>query len=60
MHLFKRCDCRSACQHPFWYKFQFNRRRYCASTRTATKALAERIAKRQRERVVATHFEVAL
>lgn len=61
MQLYKRCACRrpATCPHPLWYKFQFQGRRYRSSTRTRTKALAQRIAARARERLVAAHFGVA-
>ena len=46
MNLFKRCACvnRAKCRHPFWYEFRLRRQHHRGSTRTANRALAQKIA----------------
>jgi len=52
MQLKRRCDCAVPCDHPWWYKFKHNGQEYRASTKTANKKLAERIATRVRNNVI--------
>ncbi len=47
MKLFRRCACRSACDHPLWYRFRFGGREYRGSTHTDNRTLAQRIAARR-------------
>jgi integrase len=50
MHVYKRCSCSASCRHPWWFRFRLHGREHRASTRTANRQLAERIAgKKQTE-----------
>jgi integrase len=50
--LFKRCKCAGPCSHSYWYKFEMYKNRYEASTRTANKQTATRIADKRRVAVL--------
>jgi hypothetical protein len=55
VRLFKRCTCvdRKACRHPFWFACKLYQHKHSGSTRTANYRLAERIAARYRNDVLA-------
>ena len=52
MSLFKRCDCKRPCKHPWWYRFYFRTREYSRSTRTANRSIADQIATKSKAEVL--------
>ena len=52
MSLRKRCTCTTRCQHPWYYDFRVNSRRYRACTETADKHRARDIESTERTRIL--------
>jgi hypothetical protein len=58
-YLYKRCSCTGTCPHHYWYRFKFKGRLYRGSTHTTSRQLADRIAVKSRDVIVALHYGVA-
>ena len=48
MNLYRRCGCKGACRHAWWYRFRFEGRELRGSTHTANKTLAGQVAAKRR------------
>jgi hypothetical protein len=57
MKLYKRCDCDGSarCEHPYWYRFWLHGREHRASSYTANRDLAHRIAIKRENHALEGH-----